>query len=80
MGTAAGAGALLGIHGGPLVLLTVPGAVVGRLAANGIRKRRIGKLVDQYNILRGQYEQELVGLSGSSPRPWRKQYRSAGGF
>lgn len=64
LGTAAGAGALLGIHGGPLVLLTVPGAVVGRLAANGIRKRRIGKLVDQYNILRGQYEQELVGLSG----------------
>jgi len=42
----------------------VPGAVVGRLAANSFRKRRIGKHVDQYNTLYGQYEQELVGLSG----------------
>jgi hypothetical protein len=64
LGAAAGVGALLGIHGGPLVLLTVPGAVAGRLAANGFRKRRIGKLVDQYNTLYSQYEQEIVGLSG----------------
>ena len=68
LGGAAGAGALLGIHGGPLVLITVPGAIAGRLAANGIRKRRITKMVEEYNTLRRTYEQQLVELSGEFSR------------
>jgi hypothetical protein len=68
---AAVAGGAIGVHGGPLILLTAPGAMAGKLVSNVVKKKRLEKATAEFVRVRDVYDGQfstLVAVFSSSVR------------
>ena len=66
---AAIAGSVLGLHGGPLILVTAPGAMAGKVVSNVVKKKRLEKAMAEFvrvrEIYDGQFPALVAGFSSS---------------
>lgn len=56
VGAAAAAGFVIGVHGGPLVVLAVPGAMIGRMIANKVKGGPLKAAMESYAELESRYD------------------------
>jgi hypothetical protein len=74
---AAAAGAIVGIHGGPLIVLAVPGAMIGRKFSDKIKRKKFQKATDAYDLVSAAYPGQVLVLANEFAGTARSEIHSA---